>query len=103
MLERYTVINGVESPRIRVKIPFPLRADSVHDVRVEAHGDHFTTRINGRFVDSFTDNQLRSGGVGFFGGAEKAARISWLRLTANDDPAGKICAWLTSLDARLIS
>lgn len=96
ILERYTVIDGVESARTPVKVPFPLRADTLYDVRVEARGDHFVTKINNKFVDGFSDDQLRTGGVGFFG-AGKAARISWLRFAANDDALGRVCAFLASL------
>jgi hypothetical protein len=95
-LERYAVIDGEAGPRTQVTLPFAVRADTLYDVQVEAHGNQFVIRINDQFVDSFTDSRLPSGGVGFFSGSGESARICWLRIVDRDDLLGKICSLFTS-------
>jgi hypothetical protein len=94
VLERYAVINGHAGPRTRVKLPFAVRMDTLYTVQVEAQGDHFVTRINGEFIDAFSDGRLPSGGVGFFSTASESARIRGLRVTDRDDLFGEICSSL---------
>ncbi len=91
-LERYAVINGHAGPATQVKLPFAARQDTLYAVQVEAQGDHFVTRINGQFVDAFSDGRLRSGGVGFFSAPGEAARFRSLHLTDRDDLLGNICS-----------
>jgi hypothetical protein len=52
------------------------------------------TSIEGQEIDSYTDNTLPSGGVGFFADAGAKARLYWMRVTANDDFVGKVCAYM---------
>jgi hypothetical protein len=96
VLERYAVIHGKAGPRKQVRLPFPVRADTLYYVQVEARGNRFVTRINDQFVDAFTDSRLPSGGVGFFSGSGESARIGWLKMADKDDPFGKICSLFTS-------
>jgi hypothetical protein len=93
-LERYAVIGGKACSRTQVTLPFPVRLDTLYNVRVDVRGDHFTTYINEQFVAAFNDGRLPSGGAGFFSAAGESARICWLRITDRDDLAGKICSLL---------
>jgi hypothetical protein len=95
-LERYAVIDGKAGPRTRVRLPFTVRADTLYRVQVEAQGNRFATFVNDQFVDSFTDNRLPSGGVGFFSASDESARICWLRIVDRDDSLGKLCSFFTS-------
>jgi hypothetical protein len=52
------------------------------------------TSIDGEEVDSFFDNTLVAGGVGFFSEAGERARLYWMRVTRNDDWLGHVCAML---------
>jgi hypothetical protein len=65
-----------------------------YHVAVEVKGNRVVTSIEGQEIDSFTDNTLASGGVGFFADAGEKARLYWLRVTANDDFVGKVCAYM---------
>jgi hypothetical protein len=57
-------------------------------------GNRVVTSIEGQEIDSFTDNTLPSGGVGFFADAGEKARLYWMRVTANDDFVGRVCAYV---------
>jgi hypothetical protein len=46
-------------------------------------------------VDRWTDDTLESGGVGFFSEPGERARLYWMKLAANDDLLGRICAYLS--------
>jgi len=46
-------------------------------------------------VDSWTDDALPSGGVGFFSEAGEKARLYWMKVYKNDDWLGRICAILS--------
>jgi hypothetical protein len=47
-------------------------------------------------VDSWTDDVLKVGGVGFFSEAGESARLYWMRVSKNEDWLGRICAYLSS-------
>ena len=94
--ERWAVINGRGGLKTQVTLSSTVRMDTLYDVEVEAQGNHFITRINGEFIDSFSDSQLPSGGVGFFSGAGESARICRLRIADHNDTFGRICSLFTT-------
>jgi hypothetical protein len=97
VLERYAVIGGEAGPKTRVRLNFPVHTDTRYDVEVEARGGSFVTRINGYFVDSFSDSRLPRGGAGFFASPGESARIYRLHVSKNDDLLGKVCSLLAPL------
>jgi hypothetical protein len=64
-------------------------------VAVEVEGNRVITSIEGQEVDRWTDDTLASGGVGFFSEPGERARLYWMKLAANDDLLGRICAYLS--------
>jgi hypothetical protein len=96
-VERYTVIRGQESRRVRVHCPGTFQKDTLYHIHIEARGDQYTLYIEGRLIDSWTDNRTKSGGVGFFCVTGERARVAWVRVSRNVDPAGKLCAFIASL------
>jgi hypothetical protein len=64
-------------------------------VAVEVRGNRVITSIEGQEVDRWVDDTLQSGGVGFFSEPGERARLYWMKLAANDDVLGKICAYLS--------
>ncbi|MBK9166114.1 MAG: hypothetical protein IPM24_01480 [Bryobacterales bacterium] len=95
-LVRYTVSDGKAGPATSVPLPFSIRNDTIYRVQMDLNGNHFTTRINGRMVDSWSDGQYRSGGVGFLSEAGELARVRWLRVSHRDDFLGRVCSFLTA-------
>jgi hypothetical protein len=63
-------------------------------VEVAVKGDRITTSIEGQTVDSWMDDTLVKGGVGFFAEAGERARIYWMKLSRNEDFLGRVCAYL---------
>jgi hypothetical protein len=69
--------------------------DTPYHVAVEVKGNRVITSIEGQEVDRWIDDSLASGGVGFFSEPGERARLYWMKLAANDDLLGRICAYLS--------
>lgn len=64
VLVRYAMINGEETAATQIPLPMPVRIDTVYRVQVEALGNQFQTTVLGQVVDKWSDDRLKSGGVG---------------------------------------
>jgi hypothetical protein len=91
---RYAVIGGRE--RLRVQLPLPVAgtAKTMFRVREEIRGAQFTTYLDGRLVDTWSDSSLARGGVGFFADPGETAYIRWVDVAYQDDPMGRLCSYL---------
>jgi len=65
-------------------------------VAVDVKGNRVVTSIEGQEVDSWTDDAIKTGGVGFFSDIGESARLYWMRVTKNQDWLGRVCASLSS-------
>jgi hypothetical protein len=95
-LIHYPVLNGKEGAKVRVTLPFAVRNDTLYQVEMNVRGDAFRATVNGHVVDSWTDNSLRAGGVGFVSGQGEAARVRWIRVSDRDDVIGRVCSYLSA-------
>ena len=43
-------------------LPIEVKADTVYQVRLDVSGDKFTTYVQGKLVDYWTDNRIKLGG-----------------------------------------
>jgi hypothetical protein len=82
-LFKYMVRNGRETEVGRVGLDTTVTSDTLFKVRVDVRGTKFNTSIQGQSVDSWTDDQLKQGGVGFLNergerGRIKSVSISYL-------------------------
>lgn len=91
---RYAVIDGRERLRIQLPLPITATAKSLFRVRQEIRGDQFTTYLDGRVVDTWSDTSLARGGFGFFADPGETAYIRWVDVAYQDDALGRICAYL---------
>jgi len=87
-LFKYLVANGKQIQVGRVPIDLAVLPDTVFNVRVDVRGPQFTTYVQGRQVDTWTDDQLKTGGTGFLNereerGKVKSVSIRYLSGTAN--------------------
>jgi hypothetical protein len=89
-----TVLAGKPGRELVIPLSVMVHNDEAYHMAVEVRGNRMVTSIEGQEVDSFTDNALASGGVGFFADAGEKARLYWMRVTANDDFFGRVCAYL---------
>jgi len=74
-LIKYAVIQGHETEIARTPLEIPARNDTVFNVRMDVRGPKFTTYLQGQQVDVWTDEQIKSGGVGFLNERAERARI----------------------------
>ncbi|MBI1792314.1 MAG: hypothetical protein HYR60_32735 [Acidobacteria bacterium] len=81
-LTRLVVVKGVEVDRTRKMLPVLVRNDTVYQVRLDAMGPKFALAVQGQAVDFWTDDRLKSGGVGFLNEREERARIVSFRIIA---------------------
>jgi hypothetical protein len=95
-LIHYPVMNGKEGAKVRVPLPFPVRNDTLYQVEMNVRGDQFRASVNGHVVDSWNDDRLRAGGVGFVNGQGEASRVRWIRVSDRDDVIGRVCSYLSA-------
>ena len=95
VLIRYPVVNGAPAaPEKVVALPFELEENKVYNLDLTVHGDRITTQIDGRGVDSFSDNRLRTGGIGFLAGPGEQSLVHSIAVSGNDDTTGRFWAWI---------
>ncbi|HLN02380.1 MAG TPA: hypothetical protein VK335_24045 [Bryobacteraceae bacterium] len=91
---RYAMVGGHEHLRIQLPLPLTATAKSMFRVRQEIRGDQFTTYLDGRIIDTWSDASLPTGGFGFFADPGETAYIRWVGVAYQDDTLGRICAYL---------
>jgi hypothetical protein len=74
-LVKSLVSHGRETQIGKVPINLNVRLDTLYTVRVDVRGSKFTTYVQGQQVDTWSDDQLKSGGVGFLNEREERGRI----------------------------
>jgi hypothetical protein len=91
----YPVVGGKKGHRVEVPLSVMVHNNTPYHVEVEVRGNRVITSIEGQEVDRWIDDTLQSGGVGFFSEPGERARLYWMKLAANDDFLGRICAYLS--------
>ena len=91
----YPVVGGKKGNKVEVPLSVMVHNDTPYHVAVEVKGNRVITSIEGQEVDRWIDDTLASGGVGFFSEPGERARLYWMKLAANDDLLGRICAYLS--------
>jgi hypothetical protein len=69
--------------------------DTMYKIQFDAVGNRFTTYVQDQKIDQWTDDRIKTGGVGFFSDAGESARLYWVRVTRNQDWLGHVCAYLS--------
>jgi hypothetical protein len=95
-IEHYAVVAGKPGHRVEMPLNVMVHNDVPYRVAVVVKGNHLVTSIEDQEVDTWTDDSLPEGGVGFFGEAGESARLYWMRLTRNQDVWGRVCAYISS-------
>jgi hypothetical protein len=97
----YPVTDGhagkpIETPLMDVMV----HNNTPYHVAVTVAGNRIITSIEGQEVDRWIEDQIPSGGVGFYSDAGERARLYWMKVSKNEDFLGKVCAYLSgSADA----
>ena len=93
-LVQYNVVGGKAGRTTSTPLNIMVHNNRPMQFAIDVKGNKFVTSIDGEEVDSFVDNTLTAGGVGFFSDAGERARLYWLRVARNDDWLGHVCAML---------
>ena len=88
----YPVVDGKAGHKVETPLNVMVHRNKPFQVAVNVKGNHFVTSVDGAEVDSWSDDTLASGGIGFFSEAGERARIYWMRVSKNDDWLGRVCA-----------
>jgi hypothetical protein len=81
----------VETPLMDVMV----HNNTPYHVAVTVAGNRIITSIEGQEVDRWSEDQIASGGVGFYSDAGERARLYWMKVSKNEDFLGKVCAFLS--------
>jgi hypothetical protein len=95
---RYPVIDGKRGKPVQTPVPLIVQNDVAYRMQLDVKGHEFRASIDGQVVDTWSDDRLSQGGVGFFADAGERARLYWVKLSHNTDLLGRICAALSSDD-----
>jgi hypothetical protein len=91
-LMRYQVIGGQETEHVQVPVRVMMHNGRPYRIQQDVNRQGFTTLIDDQPVDTWSDDRLRSGGVGFFAKKGDKPHLYWMKLTSHDDFWGKMFA-----------
>ena len=94
-VQHYQVTNGKRGRIFQTPLNVMVHNREAYHVAVDVRGNHFAAAIEGESVDSWTDDAIAQGGVGFFSDPGERARLYWMKVSRNQDWLGRICAYLT--------
>jgi hypothetical protein len=78
-----TIVEGgkAEAPIVSyTKVPGKKR--TTFTVRMSVAGPVFSITIDGKTIDSWVDDRLATGGIGFVGASDDRARLYWVRVSS---------------------
>jgi len=91
----YPVIDGKPGRRSTVPLSVMVHNKEAYHIDVSVNGSLIVTSIEGQEVDRWSEESVRSGGVGFFSEAGERARVYWMKVAKNEDFLGRLCAYIT--------
>lgn len=95
---RYPVIEGSRGARVETPLRMMIHANTPYRVTVDVKGNRYRASIEGQQADFWTEDRLKTGGVGFFSDAGERARVYWVKLESHGDLLGRICGLLSGKD-----
>jgi hypothetical protein len=94
-VERYSVIGGKQGPTTRKILPYPVTSNTVYRVAMTVEGQFFTLFVQGQVVDFWSDDRLKTGGIGFFSEKGEESRLESVRVVHQLDALGRLYASLS--------
>jgi hypothetical protein len=92
----YPVIGGKKGHQSETPLNVMVHNNAPFQVAVDVKGNRMVTSIDGQEVDTWIDETLPTGGVGFFADTGEKARLYWMKVSKNEDFLGRVCAYLSS-------
>jgi hypothetical protein len=94
-MAHYPVVAGKRGRKVETPLSVMVHNNTPIHVAVDVQGNRVTASVEGQQVDSWTDELLPTGGVGFFSEAGERARLYWMKVSKNQDWLGVICSYLS--------
>jgi len=92
---RYPVIDGNKGERVATPLRMMIHANTPYRVTVDVKGNTYHAYVEGQEADFWTEDRLKTGGVGFFSESGERARVYWVKLESHGDLLGRICSLLS--------
>jgi hypothetical protein len=92
----YPVVGGKRGRPVQIPLNIMVHNNEPMQVSVDVKGNKLLTSVDGQLVDTWIDDTLVAGGVGFFSDAGERARLYWMKISKNEDFVGRICAYISS-------
>jgi hypothetical protein len=92
----YPVVGGKRGKAVESPLNVMVHNNKPFQVAVDVKGNRMVTSIDGQEVDTWIDDAIPQGGVGFFADAGEKARLYWMKVSKNEDFLGRVCAYLSS-------
>jgi len=94
-IEHYPVVDGKRGKAAPIPLNVMVHNNSPIQVAVDVRGNKLVTSVDGQEVDTWIDDTLPSGGVGFFAENGSRARLYWMKVAKNEDFLGRVCAYIS--------
>jgi hypothetical protein len=94
-MAHYPVVAGKKGHKVEVPLSVMVHNNTPIHVAVDVQGNRVTASVEGQQVDSWTDDLLPAGGVGFFSETGERARLYWMKVSKNQDWLGVICSYFS--------
>jgi len=92
----YPVVGGKKGKLSTTPLNVMVHNNKPFQVAVDVKGNRMITSIDGQEVDTWIDDTIPAGGVGFFADAGEKARLYWMKISKNEDFMGRVCAYISS-------
>jgi len=79
---RQAVISGTAQEPVVSATLIPGKKRSALTIHTSVSGDNFAVQVDGNNIDSWTEDRLPSGGVGFVGTPDDRARLYWVKVSS---------------------
>jgi hypothetical protein len=91
---RYPVLGGKKGKRVQIPLPIMMHNNTPYHVALDVKGTRFRAFVEDQEIDSWNDDKLRAGGVGFFSESGEHARLYWVKVSKNTDWLGRLCGMI---------
>ncbi len=81
---RYAMVNGKAATKIEMPIPVTLERGKLYDIAMRVSGNKYVTSIDGQVVASWSDDQMKRGGVGFFSEPGERATLHYVNVNERE-------------------
>lgn len=82
---------------MRLPLPVQIQPHTLYRIKLQASEDQFTTYIDGKVVDTWTDRRLNRGGAGFFAPKGEEFTIRWVTIVDRDRLLSRLVSNLSML------